>query len=253
MYKWKPKIPHHLFFKNAEKVIAVSDTIKYEYENRSSIEINLIPPLLPFNKSNISKDVLLKDNGFDSNNLIILSLGSIKKIKGSDVLLEAFFDLGEDYIKANNLRLIFVGDGVLRSILEKRTVKKGYDNYVKFFGKIPYKKVSDMYKIADVYVIPSKFEGMPISLLEAMFNGLPCIGSDVDGINNLIVHRKNGLLFSKQNVSDLTECLKMIFDNKDFAQSLGDCAKLDYSKGYKFENMLYDHIKLYQSIFKRVK
>lgn len=246
MYEWKHKTIHQLFFKHANAIVAVSEIIKKEYERRSGRKINVIPPLIPFVETEIPKSELKNKYGFSNNDIIILFLGSIKKVKGSNILLEAFLNLGEEYIKANNLKLIYVGDGIMRNELEEKIVEKNLSQHVKFFGYIPHEKVPEMYKLADIYVISSLFEGMPISLLEAMFNGLPIIGTDVNGINNLIAHKKNGLLFEKENIDDLKNKIIELIDDKNLANKLGRSVKNDYSKGYLFQNMISDHIKLYK-------
>ena len=248
MYEWKHKTIQQLFFKHAYAIVGVSEIIGKEYERRSGRKINVIPPLIPFVETGIPKSELKNKYGFNNDDIIILSVGSIKKIKGSNILLEAFLNLGKEYIKANNLKLIYVGDGIMRNELEEKIVEKNLNPHVKFFGYIPHEKVPEIYKLADIYVISSLFEGMSISLLEAMFNGLPIVGTDVNGINNLITHKKNGLLFEKENIDDLKNKIIELIEDKDLVNKLGFSAKNDYSKGYLFQSMIADHIKLYKEI-----
>jgi glycosyltransferase involved in cell wall biosynthesis len=246
MDEWKLKLLHGLFFKHAADIVAVSEIIGKEYEKRSGRKIKIIPPLLPFNESTISKSEIRNKYGISEKEIVILSLGTIKEIKGSDVLLEAFLSLGKYYIESNNLKLVYVGDGPMKVELEKITLEKNFSRHVIFFGSIPHKKVSEMYKLADIYIIPSLFEGKPISLLEAMFNGLTIIGSNVNGISNIITHKKNGVLFEKGNSDDLKNKIIEIIDNRNLARNLGDSAKNNYSKRYIFQNIISDHIKLYK-------
>lgn len=251
MYTWKPKTSHKLFFQYADAIVAVSETIKEEYEKRSGRKIKVIPPLIPFSESKIPKDELRKKYGFSDNNMIILTLGSIKKIKGSDILLDAFLSSGKEYVKEKNLKLLYVGDGTMKNKLEKKVKNTGFDRHVKFLGNIPYSRVPEMYKLSDIYVIPSLFEGTPVALLEAMFNGLPIIGTNVNGINSLISHKKNGLLFEKGNMEDLEGKIKELVEDKDLSNRLGNVAKNNYSKTYKFDNVVSEHIKLCKNIVER--
>jgi len=253
MYKWKPKIIHKLFFDNASDIIAVSEIIKNEYEKRTRRKIKIILPLIPFSESKFLKNDLKNKYRFNSNDMIILTLGTIKKIKGSDVLLDAFFNLGKEYIKAKNLKLLYVGDGIMRNELEKKINQQCFNEYVKFLGEIPYEKVPEIYKLADIYVIPSLFEGTPKSLLEAMFNGLPSIGSDTNGINNVIADKSNGLLFKVADKIDLSLKLKKIIDNESLRDTLGKNA-LNFSREkYKFEKTVAEFIEIYKSISKKNK
>jgi glycosyltransferase involved in cell wall biosynthesis len=248
MHPWKPKTPHRLFFKHADAIVAVSKTIKENYEKRSMRKITVIPPLLPFTESGIPKHEARKKYGFNDQDAIILSLGSIKKIKGSDILLDAFLNLDREFIEEHNLKLLFVGDGPLHSELQEKCDKIGFDQYVKFFGYVPREKIPEMYGLADIYVIPSLFEGTPITLLEAFFNGLPILGSNTTGINNLINHGVNGLLFAKENAQDLNAKLIEIVEDKDLAAKLGRFAKNDYLKNYNFENVVDEYITIMKDI-----
>lgn len=248
MHPWKPKIPHKLFFKHADAIVAVSETIKEEYEKRSGRKIKVIPPLIPFRESKTPKDKLRSKYGFNNADTIILSLGSIKKIKGNDILLNAFLKLEKEYIKRHNLKLLYVGDGPMKPALERIVNDRSFNQYVKFFGNVPYEKVSETYKLADIYTIPSFFEGTPVALLEAMFNALPIIGTNVNGINSLIRHKKNGLLFEKENVEDLKEKIKKLVEDKDLSNRLGNTAKNGYFKSYNFECVVSEHIKLCKNI-----
>lgn len=244
--EWKIKLLHQSFFKHASAIVAVSEHIGKAYEKRSGKEIKIIPPLIPFSEAILSKSELRNKYRISEKEIVILAVGSLFEAKGCDILLEAFLSLGREYIDSHNLKLIYVGDGYMKEKLQKMTTEKNLNQYVKFFGRTPYEKVSEMYKLADIYVIPSHFEGKPISLLEAMFNGLSIIGSNVNGINNLIIHKKNGVLFEKGNSHDLKNKITELIDDRDLALRLGISAKNDYSNQYIFKNMISDHIKLYK-------
>jgi len=251
--EWKFKMLHQSFFDNANFIIAASERMKLEYEKRTSRAMKVIPPLMPFIKSGIPKDELKKKYGFDTKDIVILYLGSIWYMKGSDVLLDAFISLGHDYIKSNNLQLLYVGEGIygetsMKDELQRKTIENNLSQYVKFFGSMPHEKVPEMYKIADIYVKPSLLEGSPVSLREAMFNGLPIIGSNVDGINTHLIHEKNGILFEKGDSNDLRNKLIQLIEDNDLAYRLGITAKNDYSKQYVFQNMISDHLKIYKEV-----
>jgi glycosyltransferase involved in cell wall biosynthesis len=235
-----------LFFKNAKAVIAVSENIKNEYEHLIGREIHLVPPLIPFSETKNSKNEMKKKYGFTPKDKILLSVGSIKKIKGSDILLDAFLKFGKDYIQEKNLKLLFVGDGPMKQELEKKVDENNLHKYIKFYGTATREKIPEIYKLADIYIIPSLFEGTPISLLEAKYNGLPIIGANVKGINVLITHRKNGLLFEKENSDDLKSKTIELINDPIQANRLGSSAKNDFFQEYKFEDMICDHIKIYK-------
>jgi len=248
MYKWKPRFPHEFLFKNAADIIAVSPILKKEYERRSGRDIRFIPPVIPFIECEEDKGELRNEYGFGWADTIILYLGSIKKIKGSDTLLTAFIRLGRRFVEEHKLRLLFVGDGNMREELEKVVKQEDFGMYVRFLGNVPREKVPAMFKIADIYVIPSLFEGTSISMLEAMFNKLPIIGSDTRGINNIIKHGENGLLFETSNSEDLRDKIMYLVENKDVAKKIADMAKKTYDENYNFEVVVKQYIEIYESL-----
>lgn len=250
LYPWKPKIMHKIFFERAKKITAVSKSIKKEYEIRVNKKIEIILPLVPFNISENPKLDLKKKYGFEAQDKIILSVGSIKKNKGSDILLNAFFRLGIDYIKKNKLYLLYAGDGPMKNSLEDMAKKSFLKNHVKFIGKVPHENISEVYKLSDVYVISSFFEGTPISLLEAMFNGLTIIGSNVKGINNIIVHKETGLLFKNKNPVDLANNLSIVVEKSHLSIKLGKKAKEYYKKNYNYDNIIEKHFNIFNEILK---
>ena len=136
----------------------------------------------------------------------------------------------------------------MKHVLEGEVGDRSFNQYVKFFGSIPYEKVSEMYRLADIYVIPSLFEGTPKSLLEAMFNSLPVIGTDTNGINGIICHKKNGLLFEKGNVKDLNEKIKEIVEDDCLSHRLGNSAKDFYLENYSFEGAISGFNNIYKKI-----
>lgn len=246
MHEWKPVFPHKLLFDNASVIIGVSERIKQEYERRINREVKYIPPLIPFIKSMESKDRLRQRYGLESDDTVLLSVGSIKRIKGCDILLKAFIDMGRVFIQENRLKLLFVGDGEMKTELESKAREAHLSNRIHFTGSIPHEEISSVYKMSDIYIIPSLFEGTPISMLEAMFNRLPIIGSDANGINNIIKHGKNGLLFKMNDVVDLKNKIIYVIRDKELSERIAHKAEEDYKKNYQFEKVVNQYLEVYE-------
>jgi glycosyltransferase involved in cell wall biosynthesis len=138
----------------------------------------------------------------------------------------------------------------MKQSLIKTVDKEGFNKYVKFYGELQYEQVPEAYKTADIYVIPSLFEGTPKSLLEAMYNGLPVIGSDTNGIKNIIKDGENGLLFKVSNDRELTIKLKQIIENKELREKLGDNAITHVKNNYNYKTTLSEFIDVYENIKK---
>jgi glycosyltransferase involved in cell wall biosynthesis len=203
---------------------------------------------LPFNRCKEKKKALRDKYGFGLSDIIIIFIGSLKKIKGSDILLKAFIQLGEQYIRRHNLKLLFVGDGEMRRDLEFEIKEEKLSEHVKFLGRVLYKDIPELYKIADLYIIPSLFEGMSNALLEAMFNEVPIIGNDVSGISNMIDHEKNGLLFKQNSYYDLKDKIKCLIENKDLADKIAREARRTYDANYWYESVVNQYEEIYETV-----
>jgi len=203
---------------------------------------------LPFKRCMDNRDELRMKYGFGLSDSIIVCIGSLKKIKGSDVLLNAFLKLGEKFVRKHNLKLLFAGDGDMKKGLEAKTKEEKFSEHVKFLGNIPHIEIPALYKIADIYIIPSLFEGTSNSMLEAMFNKMPIIGSDTRGINNVINHGKNGLLFEVNNSDDLRDKILDLVGKKEVAEQLAHEAKRTYDNDYNYETVVSQYLEVYEKV-----
>jgi len=248
MIPWRPRLPHWLLFREAEEIIAISRPIQEEYEKRSGRKIRVIPPRLPFEAARRSKSDLRKAYGYREEDQVIMTLGSIKKIKGSDLLLQAFFGLGPELIEKRRARLLVVGNGPMREALEVDVKQRRFDRWVRFLGNVPHDQVPEMYRLADIYVIPSLMEGAPLSLMEAMFNGLSIVGSDIESIRLFIQDGQNGLLFKKGEIRGLEEKLRALLSNQGLGEKLGRSARLTHDSALCFKDVVDAHLRLYEKI-----
>lgn len=222
---WQTPSLQKCFFKNANKRAAVSFRIIEEYNKRTGLHFDYLPPLMSFRKSNVSTTLMKKRLGIAANDKVLLYVGSLKPLKSPETLLIAFRKLNH-----KNVKLIISGDGILRKELEQ---KYASDNVI-FLGVFPNEDIGDLYAISDIYVIPSWFEGTPISLLEAMSNKLCCIGSNVMGINNIIHNGVNGLLFPVDDVQQLSSALANVLDNDTLCEQLSENALKTFNEKFDY-------------------
>ncbi|MBV8878725.1 MAG: glycosyltransferase family 4 protein [Planctomycetaceae bacterium] len=120
-----------------------------------------------------------------SNGATIITVGTLEQLyKAPDVLVDAVGLAVKDGL---DLRLVFVGDGQYRSWLQERADKAGLAGRVRFAGWLPVGAgVRHELDQADLFILPSRQEGLPRAMIEAMARGLPCIGSTVGGIPELV-------------------------------------------------------------------
>ena len=121
----------------------------------------------------------------EQNRFHMVFVGTLAQLyKGPDVLIDA---LGRCVDDGCDIRLDILGDGRYRQELEMRVVRRGVEGRVRFVGQLPSGlPVREHLDRADLFVLPSRTEGLPRVLLEAMARSLPCIGTDVGGIPELL-------------------------------------------------------------------
>ncbi len=116
----------------------------------------------------------------------LVFVGSLAQMyKAPDVLIDATARCVQQY--QLNVEVVIIGDGKYRQELEARACTSGLEEHIKFLGEFPDpQSVQVALDKADLFVLPSRHEGLPRAMIEAMARGLPCIGSSVGGIPELL-------------------------------------------------------------------
>jgi len=131
-------------------------------------------------------------------------------MKAPDVLIDA---VAECIGGGINLELVMLGDGQFRASLEHRAQKLGIGDSVKFLGRLPSgQPVYEQLDKADLYVMPSRQEGLPRSVIEAMARGLPCVTSNVGGFPELV---ESQYMVKPDDVSGLAETIAKTISNAE--------------------------------------
>jgi len=151
---------------------------------------------------------------------VIVFVGRLNEQKGLDVLLNAIRLLKN---LKSDFELWIVGSGPQQFILEVLMLKLKIEGMVKFLGFR--KDIAHILSVADIFVLPSRYEAMSIALLEGMAVGLPCIVTDV-GDNALFIREgREGLVVPKENVTALASALKKLITNPELRVYMGRMAR----------------------------
>lgn len=131
-------------------------------------------------------------------------VGRLTPQKGQLVLLEAFAQLLE---KGHDVRLVLVGDGELRPVIEEKIAAKGLEKNVTITGYVSEEEVRQYIASSRALVLPSFAEGLPMVIMEAFAVGRPVISTYVAGIPELVRPRENGWLVPAGNVEHLVAAM----------------------------------------------
>jgi glycosyltransferase involved in cell wall biosynthesis len=150
----------------------------------------------------------------------IVSLGRLGKEKGHDVLIEAFARIAPLY---PDVDLLIIGEGPQREPLEHLVDALGFTGRVHLPGKS--KNPFPVMAQAKAFVLPSRFEGFPNALAEAMALGLPSIATRFAGAGDMIEDGKNGILVPLEDPEAMAQSMASLLQYPDKAEVMGQAAK----------------------------
>jgi glycosyltransferase involved in cell wall biosynthesis len=152
----------------------------------------------------------------------LMFVGRLVPRKEVPVLIEALMRVRAS---GRDAELDLVGDGPERERLEALAASTGLRGAVRFLGMLDEAGVACALRKADVLVVPSSSEGLPVVIMEAMASGLPVIASEIDGIPELVRDGETGLLVPPCNPERLAEAIIRLLDDADLARRMGEAGR----------------------------
>lgn len=174
--------------------------------------------------------------------LNILYIGRLHTSKGLDVLLEALVRLPQ----ALAWHLILVGSGPARATLARQIDTLGLKDRISFTGEVA--NVIPCLRQADIFVLPSRTEGISNALLEAMTVGLPCVASDNAGNRQVLIHGETGLLVPIGDAETLAYTLACLLTDTRLRERLGRAARHLVETRFDIAYVAEAYLTLYQQL-----
>lgn len=170
-------------------------------------------------------------------------VGRLSREKGPDLLLEAFRRTADSHPEA---RLVFVGDGQERPGLERLARDLIGAGRVILVGEVP--DATDYYAAMDVFVLPSRYEGLPNAVIEAAAAGRAVIATDVGGVREIIEDGENGCVVPSEDVGRMTEALIALLDDPALRRRLGGRARETAQRRYARDAMVDAYLRVYEDV-----
>ncbi|MFJ7971637.1 glycosyltransferase family 4 protein [Psychrobacillus sp. NPDC096389] len=167
----------------------------------------------------------------------ILMVARFEKPKKQRELLEALLPL-----KELNWHMIFAGDGSLRTESVQFVQENNLGDKVTFVGN--YSNIQALLSDSDIFTLTSSWEGLPLSILEAMSQGLPIIASNVGGVRELVREWRNGFLIHE----NLSEKLSLLINDELLRQKMGNKSRELYETSFTFEKMYEKTLSTYYNL-----
>ncbi len=214
------------FLERVDQIVAVSKGLKeiYVESGLDPERIVVVPNIIPFPGRQKARNLAgLKEIQsrlrLGSEDKVVLYVGRLSWGKGVHILLDA---MDRVLSKVKNAKLIVVGEGILKSILEERARNQGISDSVLLLGHVDHDTVLNLYHLAHVVASPSIWpEPLSRVHLEAMTAGRPVVASRVGGNLETVIEGKTGLLVTPGDVDLLAEAIIHLLENPGIAQDLG--------------------------------
>jgi len=194
----------------------------------------------------------IKDNQFKKKygireNKLVLFFGRLNPTKGPEKLAQVAINLTKKG-EAKDTAFVWVGPDEGASLTVKKMIKPYKNMY--HLGPIRGKeKVAEMYQSADVYVLPSYREGLPLTLFEAMASGLPIIASPVNGIPYEMSEPENGFFVQYGDIENLGKKILAVLNDKETAKKIS-VNNIKKSKNYDWEIIYKRYMQEYEGLLK---
>lgn len=169
----------------------------------------------------------------------IIHIGRFMDVKNHEMLIRAFAKL---VARHDDLRLQMIGEGELQQSMKKLVKQLSISDKVEFLGL-----QSNVYPYlheADIFCLPSKYEGIPMTLIEAMGTGLPIIASNVGGIPDMLKDNQNALLI-RPDEDEIVEAMEALYGELNLRKVLGIAAK-EHSSIFSDKTMASKYIQVYE-------
>lgn len=179
----------------------------------------------------------------------IICVARLEFPKGVDVLLHAWgrmMHTPHEWHMHLKPRLRIIGDGIFRPQMERIATELGIQESVEFLGLR--RDVIDLLRSSWGFVLPSRWEGMPNALLEAMACGLPCVATRVSGSEDIITNGVNGLLVSPEQPAEMAQALQRLIGERGLVDLLGKEGRKTILCEYQLSAVVEQCLSLYQRL-----
>jgi len=235
--------------KFADKVIVLSSEAKVYFLQLGVDEekIRIVPNGIDYKRfANFHPKVNFKQR-YSINGKVVLFVSNLQQRKGAQYLLKAAPQILRE---VPNTSFVIVGDGPYRKYLEDLSNRLHIKNKVIFTGSLSDQELLEAYHIADVFVLPSAFEGLPTVILEAMASGVPIVATKVGGIPSIVQDGITGFLINYGDTKQIAEAVINILSDESLAQKMGENGKR-ISKNYDWQIICKKIEDVYQEVIQR--
>ncbi len=236
---------NRLLLRRHDKVIAVGQNVRQALIANEGIPPNRIEvvyngiDLTAYSPSSAARSSIREELGLSENDFVVIQVARLNSLKDHGTAIRAMERLRASH---SQIRLLLVGDGEEMPAIVEQIVKAGLRSTVHILGM--QSDVARLLAAADLFLLTSVSEGIPLTVLEAMAMGLPCVATNVGGIPEIIVDGNTGLLANARDDSAIASHIARLAGDSRFRRHLGDRALARAHDLFSDRNMhrTYNHI-----------
>ena len=220
-------------FTRADRVVVTAPAMHHrvtDYYNVPEARVSVIP-------NYVDTEIFVPNSSPTSFQKRLCYVGRLDPEKNPIGLMEA--------VKGMDVELVMVGNGSLSNQLWTEAARQRLP--VQFLGNVPNHQLPEILNNADLFVLPSLYEGHPKTLIEAMACGLPVIGTDVPGIRDLIVHRENGYLCGTRP-KEIREAIRYVLSDGSQRTRMGRNARAYVVEHFALDRIVEKEIALLEDL-----
>ncbi len=235
--------------RNVDLFISNSETIKYTKAKSTMVDLNKVKviyrgrDITKFNNLS-AENSDLRDKINIGNDLVLLNVSRLIERKGQLDIVDAMPKLHNSF---PSLKLLIAGHGNFEPTLEKRIHQLCLEDSIKLLGRR--NDIPQLLSMANIFVYPSYFEGLPGALIEAMFSGKIIVCSDIPE-NMECVNKECAIIFKRGDVDDYVSKLLYALNNMKDLKRLGEKAKTIANKKFDIEKVAHDYEITYNDILR---
>jgi N-acetyl-alpha-D-glucosaminyl L-malate synthase BshA len=233
-----------LILRNANTVIALTEDMKREMQKIWNRDIFVIPNGIDLERfDDLPRDEMRVKLQVKVDERRIIFVGRFRPDKGVTYLIKAMDIVRQ---RDQSARLMLVGEGPEEDSLRQLVGQLNLGSCINFVGQIPNERVPQYMAAADVFVLPSLYEGFPNVVLEAMASGLPIVASKVGGLPEIVEDGQNGFLVEPKNPEQIADKILLLLRDDELTRRISRNNK-EKAKRYSWGSVVAKLEEVYQN------
>jgi glycosyltransferase involved in cell wall biosynthesis len=240
---------NRLLLRSSDRVIAVGECVRQALVDNEGLPANHVQvvyngiDVAAYDDCDFDRAQVRRSLDLAAGDIAIIQVARCNPLKDHSTAIRALACLAASH---PHVRLLVVGDGEQRGKIESIIAELGLAHRVRMLGTR--RDVAQLLAAADIFLLSSISEGVPLTLLEAMAAGLPCVSTAVGGTPEVILDGQTGLLARAGDPADVAQKLRTLIDNAELRHSLGAAGRLRSQECFSDADMHLAYRKIYRQL-----